>query len=313
MTVTSTPSLESVVAPVADALPIARTEVPAEVGVARRRGHWWSRLPWPARIALVFVALIVVMAVLAPVLAPHDPNTGRTADRLGDFGFRGHVLGTDGQGRDVLSRLIWGARPSLLSGLIPVAFGTVVGTLLGLVAGLGGRRVNSAIMRVLDVFYAFPAILLAITVAAVLGSGTSNAIIALAIILVPPIARVAESEVSRIRHLDFMEAAQASGATRIAIARKHVLPNVAPAILVYGTALVGLSIVYAAGLSFLGLGVKPPTAEWGLMLSDLRQYIFTAPGLAMVPAVAILVASVAFNVLGDGLRDVFDVRSAGRS
>jgi peptide/nickel transport system permease protein len=310
MTVTSTPSLEAVVAPVSEAPPLATAEPAAP---RTRRRHWWSRLPWSARIALVFVGLIVAMAVLAPVLAPHDPNVGRTGDRLGDFGFKGHVLGTDGQGRDVLSRLIWGARPSLLAGLIPVAFGTVVGTLLGLVAGLGGRRVNTLIMRVLDVFYAFPAILLAITVAAVLGSGTSNAIIALAVILVPPIARVAESEVSRIRHLDFMEAAQASGAGRIAIARRHVLPNVAPAILVYGTALVGLSIVYAAGLSFLGLGVKPPTAEWGLMLSDLRQYIFTAPALAMVPAVAILVASVAFNVLGDGLRDVFDVRSEGRS
>jgi peptide/nickel transport system permease protein len=280
-----------------------------ERSVTRRK----RRLPWSARIALAVIVLIVLAAVFAPLLAPSAPNTGATAERLQGLGSHGHLLGTDGQGRDVLSRLIWGARPSLLSGLVPVAFGSVVGTLLGLIAGLGSRRTNTIVMRLLDVFYAFPAILLAIAIASVLGSGASNAVIALAVILVPPIARVAESEVSRIRHLDFMEAAEASGARRTSIAWTHVLPNVAPAILVYGTALVGLSIVYAAGLSFLGLGVKPPTAEWGLMLSDLRQYVFTEPALAIVPAVAIMIASIAFNVLGDGLRDVFDVRLEGRS
>jgi peptide/nickel transport system permease protein len=165
---------------------------------------------------------------------------------------------------------------------------------------------------VLDVFYAFPAILLAIAIATVLGSGASNSVIALTVVLIPPLARLAESESSRLRSLDFMEAAEASGATRFAIARHHVLPNVAPPIVIYSTALIGLSIVYAAGLSFLGLGVQPPTAEWGLMVSDLRQYIFTNSQLALVPAIAIVVVSVAFNVLGDGLRDVFDVRSEAR-
>ncbi len=276
----------------------------------RRRA--WSRLPLSAKFSLVLVGAVGIVAVLAPFLAPADPDVGITADRLQGLGTDGYPLGTDGQGRDILSRLIWGARPSLITGLIPVVVASSIGTVLGLVAGLGSRRTNSVVMRMLDVFYAFPAILLAIAIATILGSGSSNSIIALSVVLIPPLARMAESETSRLRGLDFMEAAEASGATRLSIAWRHVMPNVAPAIVVYGTALIGLSIVYAAGLSFLGLGVQPPTAEWGLMVSDLRQYIFTDAGLALVPAVAIVIVSVAFNVLGDGLRDVFDVRSENR-
>jgi peptide/nickel transport system permease protein len=278
------------------------------MGAPPGRTGTWRRLPVASRIAAVVVAVIALVALLAPWIAPQDPNIGQTADRLQGLGSPGFPLGTDGQGRDILSRLIWGARPSLITGLIPVIVATVVGLTLGLVAALGGRRLNTLIMRVLDVFYAFPAILLAIAVATVLGSGASNSIIALTVILIPPIARLAESETSRLRSFDFMEAAEASGAGRLSIAWRHVLPNVAPPIVIYSTALIGLSIVYAAGLSFLGLGVKPPTAEWGLMVADLRQYVFTNAGIAMVPAIAIVVVSVAFNVLGDGLRDVFDVR-----
>lgn len=279
--------------------------------VKARRANRWRRLPVSAQLALVVVLLVAAMAILAPSLAPQDPNVGVTSERLGGFGTNGHVLGTDGQGRDILSRILWGARPSLLTGLVPVLVSSLVGTILGLTAGLGGRRLNTLVMRVLDVFYAFPAILLAIAIATVLGSGSSNSIIALAVVLTPPIARLAESEASRLRGLDFMEAAEASGARKLAIARHHVIPNVLPAIVIYGTALIGLSVVYAAGLSFLGLGVQPPTAEWGLMVADLRQYIFTDPVLALVPAVGIVVVSMAFNVLGDGLRDVFDVRTEG--
>jgi peptide/nickel transport system permease protein len=252
---------------------------------------------------------MLLAAVLAPLIAPYAPNVGITADRLAGFGSHGHLLGTDGQGRDVLSRLIWGARLSLLTGFVPVAVAGTVGTTLGVIAGLAGRRVHGTVMRTLDVFYAFPAVLLAITIAAALGSGISNAIIALTVILIPPIARVAETETARLRRADFLEAAAASGARRSSVAVRQVLPNVAPAITVYCTTLVGLSIVYAAGLSFLGLGVSPPTAEWGLMISDARQYIYSAPLVALAPAVAILLASVTFNVLGDGMRRVLDVRS----
>jgi peptide/nickel transport system permease protein len=231
------------------------------------------------------------------------------SDRLQPIGTSGHLFGTDGQGRDILARLLYGARPSLLTGLIPVAVAGSLGTTLGLVAGMGSKITRGAIMRTLDVFYAFPAVLLAIAVAAALGSGISNSIIALAVILIPPIARVAESETGRLRSADFIEAAQASGARKSAIAVRQILPNIAPAVVVYCTALIGLSIVYAAGLSFLGLGISPPAPEWGLMISDLEQYIFTQPQLLLVPALAILVASVAFNVLGDGLRRFLNVRS----
>lgn len=267
------------------------------------------RLGWPARIAAAVCALFFLAAIFAPLVAPDDPLAGDRSQRLLPFFTGGHLLGTDGQGRDVFSRVIWGARPSLLTGLVPVLVAGVVGTLLGLVAGLGSSLRNAGVMRTLDVFYAFPAVLLAIAIAAALGSGTSNAIIALSIILIPPIARLAETEVVRIRSADYMEAARASGAGWWAISLRHVLPNAAPAIVVYCTALVGLSIVYAAGLGFLGLGVSPPRAEWGLMVNDLRQFTFSAPALSLVPAVVILIASVAFNVLGDGLRDLLDVRA----
>jgi len=291
-----------------EAITVVTVDATAAAAVSAKRSAW-ARLPRSGKVALVVIVLVALMALSAPWLAPKDPNAGITADRLKGLGSPGFPLGTDGQGRDILSRVIWGARPSLLTGLVPVAVAGVVGLVLGLVAGLGGHRTNSVIMRVLDVFYAFPAILLAIAIATVLGSGSSNSIIALCVVLIPPIARLAESETSRLRGLDFMEAAEASGASRVSIARHHVLPNVAPPVVICATALIGLSIVYAAGLSFLGLGVRPPTAEWGLMVSDLRQYIFTDAALALVPAVAIVIVSVAFNVLGDGLRDVFDVRT----
>ncbi len=276
----------------------------------RRSGN--RRLPRTAWAALVVIAVIVLCAVLAPVLAPADPVAGDLTRRLMPIGTPGNLLGTDGQGRDMLSRLIYGARPSLLAGLVPVVIAGIIGTFLGLFAGLSGARVHGTVMRTLDVLYAFPAVLLAIAIAAALGSGISNSIIALAVILIPPIARVTEAETVRIRSADFMDAARTSGAGWSAIAFRQVLPNVAPVVVVYATALIGLSIVYSAGLSYLGLGVSPPLAEWGIMVSDLQAFLFTAPQLVMVPAVAILVASVAFNVLGDGLRDWFNVRGTDR-
>jgi peptide/nickel transport system permease protein len=270
------------------------------------------RITLSVQLSAIVTFLIVLVALIGPLLAA-DPILGQTSERLLGIGTPGHLLGTDGQGRDVLSRVINGTRPSLLAGLVPVAFAGIVGTALGVWAGLSGRFTHGAVMRVLDVFYAFPTVLLAVGIAAALGSGISNSIIALAITLVPPVARVAETETVRLRDLDYMQAARASGASQIAIALRQVLLNVAPPVVVYCTALIGLSISYAAGLSFLGLGVSPPTAEWGLMVSDYRQFIYTAPALAAIPAIAILIASVTFNVLGDGLRDLLDVRGEALS
>jgi peptide/nickel transport system permease protein len=266
-------------------------------------------LPLSAKISAAVITLIVLMTLGASLLTPHDPVVGSLSARLLSIGSEGHFLGTDGQGRDIFARLLYGARASLLTGLIPVVVAGTLGTLLGVVAGLGSSWTRTAVMRTLDVFYAFPAVLLAIAIAAALGSGSSNAIIALSVVLIPPVARIAETETSRLRNLDFMEAARASGASWGSLALRQVLPNIAPAIVVYCTALIGLSIVYAAGLSYLGLGIAPPAPEWGLTISELQQYMFSAPSLILAPILAIVVASVAFNVLGDGLRDYLNVRS----
>ena len=289
---------------VPDVPPIAGTDRSDPVTGAKSG----RRLPLSAKISAGGVLLVVLAALFAPLLTSYSPTQGTLGDRLLTPGSPGHLLGTDGQGRDILSRMLYGARPSLLTGLIPVAVSGSVGTFLGLVAGMGAKLTRGLIMRVLDVFYAFPAVLLAIAIAAALGSGISNSIIALSVILIPPVARIAEAETARIRSADFVEAARASGASKAAIAVRQVLPNIGPGVMVYCTALVGLSIVSAAGLSFLGLGISPPAPEWGLMISDLQQYIFTEPQLLLVPVVAILIVSVAFNVLGDGLRSYLNVR-----
>lgn len=275
------------------------------VSVRRARRH----VPLTVMIPGAFLAVLAVAAIFAPLVAPYGPTAGSVAERLRGVGSAGHLLGTDGEGRDILSRLIWGARPSLLEGLIPVAVAGTIGTLLGMVASLSGPRIHTVIMRTLDVLYSFPAVLLAIALGSALGAGVVNAIVALSIVLIAPIARVAETEVSRMRTSDYMEAARASGASWPSIARRQVIPTIAPVLLVYCTALVGLAIVFAGGLSFLGLGIAPPHPEWGAMLNDLDQDLYNAPVLALVPAAMIFITSVAFNVLGDGLRDLLDTHS----
>lgn len=277
----------------------------------RRGNQRHRRWPYSFRIAVAIVGLLIFVAIFGPLFVG-NPNTQNLADRLKGFGTPGHVLGTDGLGRDMLARLVDGTRPSLVTGVAPVAIAGVLGTTLGLWAALGGRIARTVIMRVLDIFYAFPAVLLAIGISASLGSGISNAIISLSVAFVPPIGRVVESEAGRFFGWDFMDAARASGAGRITIAVRQLLPNVLPALAVYCTTLVGLAIVYAAGLSFLGVGIAPPQPDWGLMISDLEQYIFSNPLLALVPAIAILIGSLAFNLLGDGLRDLLDVKREAR-
>jgi peptide/nickel transport system permease protein len=277
--------------------------VPAVTHRARRH------VPLTVVIPGAFLAIVILAAVFAPLVAPYGPTTGSISQRLLAVGSPGHLLGTDGQGRDILSRLIWGARPSLLEGIVPVVVAGIIGTVLGVVASLSGRKIHTLIMRTLDVLYSFPAVLLAIALAAALGAGVVNAIVALTIVLIAPIARVAETEVARMRSADFMEAARASGASWPRIARRQVLPIIAPVLLVYCTALIGLAIVFAGGLSFLGLGIAPPHPEWGSMLNDLVQDLYNQPVLALIPAAMIFVTSVAFNVLGDGLRDLLDIHS----
>jgi peptide/nickel transport system permease protein len=278
--------------------------VPAETASARRR----KRKPrWALYISGSLAIALMLLGLIGPWVVG-DPAAGSIANRLQGLGSSGHLLGTDGQGRDMLTRLIAGARPSMIAGITPVLVAGIVGTAAGLAAGLAGRVVHTVIMRTLDVFYAFPAVLLAIAVAASLGPGTMNAVISLSIVLIPPIARIAETETSRLREMDFMEAAKASGARLPSIAVRQVLPNIGPVLVVYCTAAIGLSLVYAGGLSFLGLGVAPPAPEWGSMINEQRQYIFDNPALALTPAIVIALASIVFNVLGDALRDALDVR-----
>lgn len=252
--------------------------------------------------------LIILMAIFAPLVATQDPYVGSVLRRLKPVGTPGHWLGTDETGRDMWARLAYGGRLSLLAGIAPVAVSLVVGGLLGVVAGYVGGLPNTLIMRTMDVFYAFPSILLAIAICGLLGSGLSNAVIALSVVFVPPMVRITETVTAQARHLDFVDAARASGATTMQIVRHHVLANVLGSILVYATSLISLSIILSAGLSFLGLGVTPPRAEWGLMLNSLRQAIYVQPLVAALPGVMIFVTSMCFNLVSDGFRSAMDVR-----
>jgi peptide/nickel transport system permease protein len=260
------------------------------------------RFSTSTKILLGILGAMVLVGLFGTTLAPYSTTATDPAHRLLPVFTQGHVLGTDGLGRDVWSRLIVGLRLSLLTGFIPVSVAALIGGFLGLWAGVGGRFASATIMRVLDVFYAFPTVLLAIAINASLGPSVRNAIIALSIVLIPPIARVMEAEASAAAREDFVESAFCSGASRSRVAFSQVLPNVTAQVLVYCTALVGLSIIEAAGLSFLGLGASPPIAEWGLMLNDGRDYFFNAPLISLTPAIAIILSSLLFNALGDRLR-----------
>jgi peptide/nickel transport system permease protein len=278
------------------------------------RGYWgnvWQRLRYDY-VTLFFLALIVLIvlsAVFAPLLAPFDPNKASMAHRLKPLFFRTNYLGTDEQGRDILSRLLYGGRTSLLMGILPVMVATVVGGLFGVVAGYAGGRLGMVIMRGMDVFFAFPSVLLAVAISGSLGGGMINQLITLTVVLTPPLCRVAETATSQIRGMDFVDAARATGASTMSILFHHILVNAVSPVLVYASTLVSASILLASGLSFLGLGVSPPTPDWGLMLSTLRQAIYVQPVVCAMPGVAILITSVAFNLVSDGLRQAMDVKA----
>jgi peptide/nickel transport system permease protein len=286
-------------------------EIP--VGSMVQRTYWHNvglrlvRDPFTVACAAVLL-LIAGAALLAPWLGLPDPAQSNSANRLLPMGSPGHLLGTDELGRDMLSRLIYGGRLSLMMGVLPVLIALAVGGVLGLAAGFMGGRINMLIMRTTDVFYAFPSILLAVAIAGALGAGIGNALLAITIVFIPPITRVTESVTTQVRSMDFVEAARASGATSFAIIRTHILGNVLGPIFVYATVLVSVSIVISAGLSFIGLGASPPAAEWGLMLNTLRESIFLAPLNAVLPGFMIFITSMCFNLISDGLRSAMDVR-----
>jgi peptide/nickel transport system permease protein len=276
---------------------------------------YWRTVAWrlsqdrATLVAGTLLLLIVLSAVLAPWIAPHDPSAGSIRLRLASVGSPAHALGTDEQGRDMLSRLLWGGRMTLVAGLTPVVVAFLLGTVLGVLAGYAGGLANTLIMRTMDIFYAFPAVLLAIAISGALGPGLPNTLISLSIVFIPRVVRVAESATVQVKGLEYVAAARASGASVWQILRHHLLANILGPVLVFSSTQVSLSIILAAGLSFLGLGVTPPAAEWGLMLNTLRQSIYVNAIVPALPGIAIFVTSMAFNLLSDGLRDAMEIRS----
>ena len=257
----------------------------------------------------VILLLIVLSAVFAPWLGLADPYKTSMIYRLKPIGTPRFLLGSDELGRDMFARLIYGGRLSLAMGVTPVVCALLIGGTLGITAGFLGGRVNMLIMRVMDVFYAFPSVLLAISLSGAMGAGASNTLLALTLVFIPPICRVSETVTTQVRGFDFVDAAKASGAGALTVVRVHVLGNVLGPILVYATSLISVATILAAGLSFLGLGVKPPEPEWGLMLSTLRQAIYVDPVLAALPGVMIFITSLCFNLMSDGLRAAMDVKA----
>jgi peptide/nickel transport system permease protein len=277
------------------------------------RGYWATvghrlRYDYVSLFFALVILVIALAAIFAPLIAPFDPLKTSMAYRLKPIGFRDFLLGTDELGRDMLSRLIFGGRTSLVMGLAPVVVATILGGTLGVVAGFLGGRVNMLIMRTVDVFYAFPSVLLAVAISGTMGGGMSNGLIALTLVFIPPLCRVAETATTQVRNLDFVEAARASGAPTWSIIVHHILGNVLAPVFIYASSLISVSILLAAGLSFLGLGVEPPMPDWGLMLSTLRQAIYVQPYVCALPGVAIFITSLSFNLVSDGLRQAMDVR-----
>lgn len=262
-----------------------------------------------AMIALFVVLALILMAVFAPLVAPADPYRASMLRRLRPIGTEGFPLGTDELGRDMLSRLIHGGRLSLLMGVTPVFIAFFIGSAIGITAGYVGGKVNSVLMRTIDVFFAFPSVLLAIALSGALGAGIFNGLLSLTIVFIPPIARIAESVTTAVRRIEYVEAARASGASSFTIVRVHVLGNVIGPVFVYATGLISVSLILASGLSFLGLGVKPPEPEWGLMLNTLRNAIYVQPWVAALPGLMIFITSISFNLLSDGLRSAMDIKS----
>ncbi len=297
---------------------VAQGAIPADSEVdgapaIRVRGYWQSvlhrlRYDWVTLAFGVVVLAIVIVAIAAPLIAPFDPYQQSIVGRLKPFGWRGHPWGTDELGRDMMSRLIYGGRISLVMGLAPVLIATVVGGTLGVIGGFAGRLANTAIMRTMDVFYAFPSILLAVAISGAMGGGMINGIISLSLVFTPAMCRVAETATAQVKNLDYIEAARASGAGTLTIIRYHVLGNVLGPVFIYASSLVSVSILLASGLSFLGLGVQPPEPDWGLMLSTLRQSLYVDPLGCALPGIAIFITSICFNLVSDGVRGAMDVR-----
>jgi ABC-type dipeptide/oligopeptide/nickel transport system permease subunit len=275
-----------------------------------------------AVIGFGILTFLLLVAIFAPLLSPYDPNqvligieetaTRRQPPCIHALGCPAdqpeHILGIDGNVRDEFSRIIYGTRVSLFIGFTTIGFAILIGTLLGAVAGYFGGAVDNIIMRLLDVLMAFPSLLLAIAIVSVLGPGLENALIAIGIVTIPVYARVVRGSVLSVKECTYVSASRAMGASSWHILLNRILPNVLAPLIVQGTLGIGTAILDAAALSFLGLGAQPPMAEWGTMLGVERNQVFTAPHLVFFPGIAIMITVLAFNLMGDGLRDAIDPR-----
>jgi peptide/nickel transport system permease protein len=272
----------------------------------------WSRF-LANRLAVIGLALVVVLALsaaLAPWLAPYDPARQSLIEKRARPGGK-YALGADEFGRDILSRVIYGARVALLVGLLSMLIAVVGGLAIGTLAGFVGGWLDALLMRAIEILLAFPYLLLALAIVAMLGPGVLNTTIAVGIWGMPAVARIVRGSVLSLRETEYVGAARALGAPSPALLRRHILPNVVPGLIVYATLFMANAILLEAALSFLGLGVQPPTASWGLMVSTGRDVLLVAPHVATVPGLAIMLAVLAFNLVGDGLRDALDPRLRG--
>lgn len=265
---------------------------------------------------LVILIVLVLSAIFANYIAPNDPNPSppQLSNKLkpgfwSEEAVKGMPLGTDALGRDVLSRVIYGARVSLSAGFIAVGIATFFGIILGVLAGYYGGTVDAAVMRIVDIMFAFPALLLAIVIVAVIGQGLGKAMVAIGIVYTPQMARIVRSSVLYIKEMEYIEVQKAIGSSNWRIILRHVLPNSVAPVIVYGTLMLATAILDCAALGFLGLGAQPPTPEWGAMLSKSYSYIVSgAWWAATFPGIAILLSVLGLNLLGDGLRDILDPR-----
>ena len=280
----------------------------SQIGEAQTFGTMMQRMVRENKLAVIsfgVIILFILAAVFAPLLTPYTYDEMDLANRLAPPS-AAHLLGTDEGGRDVFTRLLYGARVSLLIGIVPTLLSMAIGAALGILAGFAGGKTDTVIMRIADVMLAFPSILLAMVLMYMLGDGLINIFLTLSIVNWASVARVVRAETLRLKELEYVEAARVTGVSRSKILLRHILPNCIPTLIVLFTLNVPSSILTESGLSFLGLGVQPPAASWGLMVNQGRQYLYTAPWLSFAPCVAIMLTVLAFNFLGDGLRDVMD-------
>lgn len=258
-----------------------------------------------AAASAIVILLFILAAILAPVLTPYTFDGMDLHNRLAPPS-RAHLLGTDEAGRDVLTRMLYGSRVSLLVGIVPTVISMLVGAILGIIAGYNGGRTDAVIMRIADVMLAFPSMFLAMVIMYTLGDGMINIFLALALVNWASVARIVRAETLKLKETEFVEAARSIGVGKLVIMLRHIFPNCAPSLIVLFTLNIPSAILSESSLSFLSIGIKPPQASWGLMVNAGRQFLYSQPWLSLSPSAAIMVVVLAFNFLGDGLRDVLD-------